>query len=308
MMPSEDEQLDGGPWQEYVDKLLTIHYSRLGGVYQRVPSKGQGDAGLEGFSNCGHGYQCYSDEASLNHKQRTKKQKDKITRDLKKLETNKDFWIETLQGLKLRRWSLVVPSLDDKEVIKHARKKAKELLNKKLPFIAETFEVFVETADAFPAARAEIREPALVSKILRPKPVTEQHVADMEVEEPLFIRNLDFKLSKAAPNADPEESRRDYLKWHLQCSNFLDELHQKFPLHWEAIDQLTTTLIAAIQTKQRSDTTPLPDKLLEVEGDLEKRLKDSAAFLTDAERITLAFGHVARWMGECSLFKGAPHG
>lgn len=306
-MSSDGEQLDGKPWQEYVDSLLNIHYSRLGGVYQRVPAKGQGDAGLEGFSNCGHGYQSYSDEGSLTHKDRTKKQKDKITRDLKKLESNQQFWIDTLQGVKLRRWSLVVPCLDDKEVIQHARKKANELVAKKLQFITDDFQAFVETADAFPIARAEISEPALVSKILSPKPVTDQHVNELEAKEPDFVKNLDYKLTQAAPNDDPKESRLDYLRWHLKCSNYLEDLRQKFPLHWEAIDKLATTLSAAIQTKQRSDTTPAPEKLIKVEEDMEKRLKDSLSFLTDDERMMLAWGHIARWMGECSLFKKAPN-
>lgn len=307
MSSSDSEHFDGKPWQEYVDSLLNIHYARLGGVYQRVPAKGQGDAGLEGFSNCGHGYQCYSDQGTLTHKERTKKQKEKITRDLKKLETNQKFWIDTLQGVKLRRWSLIVPSLDDKDVVQHARMKATEVLKKKLPFIADGFEAYVETADAYPAARAEISEPALVSKILCPKPVTDEHVAALEDKEPDFINNLDYKLAQAAPNDDPKESRRDYLKWHLKCSNFLEELRQKFPLHWETIDNLATTLSAAVQTKQRSDTTPAPQKLISVEEDMERRLKESVTFLTDDERMMLAWGHVARWMGECSLFRRASH-
>ena len=120
-MPPDGERFDGNSWQKYVDSLLNIHYSLLGGVYQCVPAKGGGDAGLEGFSNSGHGYQCYSDEGTLTHKERTKKQKDKITRDLKKLQTNKKFWQDTLQGVKLCRWSLIVPSLDDKDVITHAQ-------------------------------------------------------------------------------------------------------------------------------------------------------------------------------------------
>ncbi len=120
-MPPDGERFDGNSWQKYVDSLLNIHYSLLGGVYQCVPAKGGGDAGLEGFSNSGHGYQCYSDEGTLTHKDRTKKQKDKITRDLKKLQTNKKFWQDTLQGVKLCRWSLIVPSLDDKDVITHAQ-------------------------------------------------------------------------------------------------------------------------------------------------------------------------------------------
>jgi hypothetical protein len=306
-MSSDGSQPDGKPWQEYVDSLLSSHYARLGGVYQHVPAKGQGDAGLEGFSNCGHGYQCYSDEGTLTHNQRTKKQKDKITRDLKKLITNKQFWIDTLQGIKLRRWSLIVPSLDDKDVVQHARKKANQLLKEKLPFIADDFEAYVETAEAFPEARSAISEPALVSKILCPRPVTEEHVSELEDKEPDFVKNLDYKLAQAAPNEDLKESRRDYLRWHLKCSNFLEDLRQKFPSHWETIDKLATTLSAAIQTKQRSDATPAPEKLIKVEEDLERRLKDSVAFLSDDERMMLAWGHVARWMGECSLFKKAPN-
>jgi hypothetical protein len=99
-MSTDGEQHDGNAWQKYVDALLNIHYSRKGGVYQRIPAKGQGDAGIEGFSNCGHAYQSYSDEGTVSHKDRTKKQKIKITTDLKKLETNKQFWLDTRRGLR----------------------------------------------------------------------------------------------------------------------------------------------------------------------------------------------------------------
>jgi len=307
-MSSADEEVSGDPWQEYVDSLLNIHFSLKGGVYQRIPAKGNGDGGLEGFSNCGHGFQAYSDEGTLSHKERTQKQKGKITKDLRKLKTNRKFWEAALQGVKLRRWSLIVPKLDDKAVVAHARKKAAELREAKLPFIADDFEAFVETADAFPQARAQISEPTLVSKSVFAEPVTDDHISDLENDDPDFIRNLDFKLLTAAPGGDPDENRRDYLKWHLECSNFMTDLQRKYPSHWESIDRLATRMSAAIQTKQRSDTTPPPQRLLAVQEDVERRLEKTVGFLTEQERMMLAWGHVAKWMGECSLFKGLSNG
>ena len=91
----------------------------------------------------------------------------------------------------------------------------------KLPFIADNFEGFVETASAFPRAKAVLSEPKLVSKILCPKPVTDGLVAEMEGKQPEFILNLDDKLVRAAPNGDARESRRDLLMCRLRLERDL---------------------------------------------------------------------------------------
>ncbi len=300
-MSSDGQQIDGTDWQQYVDSLLSIHYSRLGHTYQRIPSRTGGDAGLEGFSTCGHAYQAYADQDSKDNEDRTRKQKRKITADLAKLKTNREFWEKTLAGVKLRKWSLVVPNLEDRQVVKHARKKGKELLAANLPFIACDFQACVETPANFPEARANLAEPALVCKVVRGQPVTKEQLDGLARKSPDFITKLDYKLSLTSPGIDATVARRDFLNRHLRCSNYLDDLEDKFPEYWESIEELASATAAAIQTAQMFDNSPPAERLLRVRREFEETLRRAAKFATEKDLVELSWGYVARWLGLCSL-------
>src|SRR5262249_53356038 len=97
-------------WQGYANELLSVHYSLLKCVYQRVPDT-NGDCGLEGVSDSGDGYQSYADQQSKDNDDRVRKQKKKILTDLKKLDQYKAWWSSFLGPTKLRRWVLLVPHL-----------------------------------------------------------------------------------------------------------------------------------------------------------------------------------------------------
>src|SRR4051794_35491340 len=100
-MSSDIPQWNGKTWQVHVNAILTIHHQLNVCTYHSVADKVGGDGGLEGFSSDGHAYQCYCDEASVDTADRANKQKRKVTTDIKKLETYKDFWEEMLQGVRL---------------------------------------------------------------------------------------------------------------------------------------------------------------------------------------------------------------
>src|SRR5262249_40286233 len=144
----------------------------------------------------------YCDQGSKSHAERIAKQKKKITTDLGKLKKNKDFWVQTLQNIKLTRWSLIVPSYDDKEVLTHARVKAASLAKEGLPFLDKSFQGFVETPADFKKARAYLDDPTLVSRCLAPKAVTAEQITELVDKKPNFISNLDRKLPRAILNPD----------------------------------------------------------------------------------------------------------
>jgi hypothetical protein len=305
-MAPDTQHIDGNAWQEYVDSLLSIHYSRLGHKYQRVPARAGGDAGLEGFSTCGNGYQAYADQESKDNLDRTRKQKRKITADLAKLKKNREFWETTLAGIKLHKWSLIVPHLDDREVVQHAREKGKELLAEKLPFVADDFQACVETPANFVEARANLAEPSLVCKIVRGEPVTEEQILGLAKRSPEFITKLEYKLSMTAPGTDITTARSDFLNRHLRCSNYLDDLEEKFPEYWETITELANATAAAIQTSQIFDTSPPAERLMRVRKEFEETLRRTAKFATEKDFVELSWGYVARWMGLCSLSFNEP--
>ncbi len=128
-------QPSGKEWQKAASiSLLFTHCPLRGEVYQEIPDQTHGDGGLEGISTGGDAYQCYSDEKTLSPDQLTKKQKDKIRKDIWKLEENLDFWTDFLQGTKIKRWFLVVPMIANKDVVTYARREAAKLRKKNWRF------------------------------------------------------------------------------------------------------------------------------------------------------------------------------
>lgn len=299
------DEIDGGAWQVYVDQLLILHYQMAGEVYQCIPDEARGDHGLEGFSTVtGHGYQSYSDQGSLNLNERTRKQKRKISNDLKKLEKHSEWWQATLGDCRLTRWTLVVPNLADCDVVQYARTKAADLKAKNLLFIGTEFYGTVCTADQFPKAKALQADPGCVRAALDVPEVTPEQIEAWRASQTQFMQNLDRKIAKLIPSgtANAKNEKKDqYLSWYLKSSNYLEELHNKFPPLWEQIDQLIATTAEAIATDAaivQPDTAKL---LKDVKNDFNEKLKSTAAFANDSERTMLTYGSIAKWLGQCHL-------
>jgi hypothetical protein len=288
-------------WQSYANGLLSTHYNLFRGSYQRIPDLG-GDHGLEGISDCGDAYQCYADQGSKDNDERTRKQKKKIREDLAKLETYKDFWVATLGTRKILRWTLMVPDFDDKEVLKYARKKGRELLAKNLPYIDPSFQVFVKNADDFPSAKLIAREPRL------PKgsgpPVTPDEIEAFKKSNPGFVQRIDEKLRKVLGKQD-DAARGKYLekllRWHLDSSNFVDDLHAKFPPEWEDLHALITRKGESIETENFIVRGPAHQRLAAVRKEFAETLRAEHKFLDEGDRELVSWGTVSKWLGECPL-------
>ncbi|MBT9395062.1 hypothetical protein KLP40_17985 [Hymenobacter sp. NST-14] len=135
--------MKGVEWQDYIEDLLHIKYST---DYQKVPDKTHGDHGIEGFSTDGKAYQCYSADGNDNLYE---KQRDKITQDIKKLIENQKELQKVFGNTIIHYWVLVVPYFNDKGLIKHATKKAQEIRQLSLKFIADDFKIIIATDNSF---------------------------------------------------------------------------------------------------------------------------------------------------------------
>jgi len=123
--------------------------------YVHIPAT-PGDYGLEGFTKTtGCGYQCYCPDRVYPTKVLYEKQRDKITMDLKKLQTNEADLLKILGTTKLRRWHLVTPSIAHNDLIKHAQTKEDEVRNWNLSIITPDFQVLIHDADHY---ATEIRD------------------------------------------------------------------------------------------------------------------------------------------------------
>lgn len=297
----DERQWGEAEWEDYVDNLLSTHYSIFGGSYQRVKDLG-GDCGLEGFTDTGEAFQSYADQDSKDNKARTKKQKKKITDDLNKLEEFKEFWIDIFGSRKIKRWTLMVPYHHDKQVMRHAKKEARRIVALGLPFIDDSFTVDVKSDEDYPVAKANIRTPR--GPKIPTRKVSDEMVVEFEVQNPDFITNIDAKLRKVYPNATGDEIvklRKDWLRWHLRSSDYLDGLFSKVPEFWEEIQVIVDTTAEAIQTEGPMDGSAPSARLKETRDTFEQTLSDETTFLDYRERQYVSFGTIAKWLGECPL-------
>jgi len=134
-------------WQEFALQLVQRRHSAQN--VQQVPEKVQGDAGIEYFSTDGCMYQSYAPQETADVAKAASAMKRKASRDLKKLEKNKDTVSNILGGIKISRWILLCPFLDNKEVIASVRSEGDELKSKNLPFLANDFRAMVQSQDDF---------------------------------------------------------------------------------------------------------------------------------------------------------------
>lgn len=288
-------------WQQYVNELLATHHSLRKEKYQRIPDR-NGDHGLEGVTSTGVGYQAYSDQNTKDDNDRIEKQKKKIYGDLKKLETYNDFWEDFFGDNQLHRWHLVVPNFPDKEVVRYAKTRARELKKKGLKFIADDFDAWVDTNQDYPEALLMVRSPHLPRR--DPSSVGDGDVQQFCIDNPAFVQKMDEKIAKVLGDKLPEERlryREKLLQWHLDASNYNDDLQADFQPQWEELEELIKTTGDSIETEGALDDSPARARLKNTRTEFEAALEEQLPFMEKSDRQAVSWGTVARWLGECPL-------
>lgn len=149
---------DGNSWERLCQLVFKRKFSEDG--YINIPAT-PGDYGLEGFTkSTGCGYQCYCPDKAYPTKILYQKQRDKITTDLRKLQTNIVDLEKLLGPTKLRRWHLVTPTISHNDLLKHAQTKEAEVRGWGLSILEPDFQVLVHDGDHY---AAEIQEMLLAT-------------------------------------------------------------------------------------------------------------------------------------------------
>lgn len=146
MYRTKYKEFDGNSWEEFCQQCLKIKYKE---DYQEIPAFFNGDLGIEGFTRDGLVFQCYCPSENYEQKELYEHQRAKITKDLKKLETNKKALKETLDKVKIKKWIFLTPEYKNKELLSHCMTKKNEILKTKLEILDEDFDVLIQTIDFF---------------------------------------------------------------------------------------------------------------------------------------------------------------
>lgn len=290
---------DGNEWQAHALRLVQVRHGAQN--VQIVPDKVRGDAGLEFFTLDGCLYQCYAPEEVADVRKAASGMKAKASRDLKKLEKNKTVIASLLQSIKAKRWILLCPFLDDKQVIVFVRKLAEKLKLEQLEFLAEDFEALVHSQEDFTAEIKVLRLRSLGPLVKAPAPTPDDVQAASEGILGLRLRE---KLQRAFP-AESSEQRHNridaYIRSLLARDNTLEALRVDHPILWErskcCLDTEERRLVA-LGALQAQPTAQLAESLQRIEQSLKQDLPEdlSAAKLTE-----ISLGTVADWLIRCPL-------
>lgn len=288
---------DGDEWQSFAHQLVQYRHGHEN--IQCVPDKVGGDAGIEFIYIGGTLYQCYAPE-TVDAAKAALAQKAKATKDLQKLINYKDKLIPLLNGLVIDRWILLCPFLDNKDVVRHVREKARALRAAGLPYIATTFEGLVHSQEDFASEIGLLRQQSKM-----PLKINIHSTVDVSnMQNSVLGKNIDAKLTrgfKTFDTADKIARRRDtYIGGHLRRENALDDLKKNHPALWERSVQCLAAEEERLAAVGATATLP-GDQLKESLDRIEQALKADLPDMPGAFATTVAIGTVGDWLMRCPL-------
>lgn len=295
---------DGKTWENLCQMIFKRKYEKES--YQKMPAS-PGDFGLEGFTlSGGLAFQCYCPEKHYDRKELYEKQRDKITDDLNKLRDFEADISARLGETKICKWIFVTPEFDKNELIRHARKKEKEIRNWKLGCLTDDFTVLLYDADDYALEirdfQSALGEVMYFSDILslvelnKPKEVYEKNI----------VRKNKLRL-KEFENNDSYERKLARLNdlnidQFLSCDPYLKSIESTSPAFYMKLLRVITEFESTIKEETITwfgDPQDLTEKLRKLL--IERIINDLKpnSNITMASKISEKM--FARWLAVCEL-------
>jgi len=297
-MHANTEYWDGNDWEEHVLRLLQDMHGPEN--IQPVPAKHKGDCGIDYFCvSKSIVYQCYACEEPVDVQTRAEKQRDKITADIGKFCDPTKGAAQVLTTHRVKRWILVVPCHDSREVVAHANKKSDEVRLKSLAHADADFQILVHDLAMFDpdsiarrnAVRARIR-PVFAA-------VTSEEIADFNRADSSLEGNLRRKLSARISDAgEMDDAVIEALRASMESGNAIEALRQIVPEAYEQIERLKSERLRRLRGGAGRNSG---DRLDAEINDLKAKLIEAVPNLDPGVAETVCFGSVSEWLMRCPL-------
>ncbi len=291
---------DGDAWQAHIATLLGLRYPP--GSYQPIPDRARGDYGLEGYSGDGTAFQCYAAEEPLSVEDLTQKQRDKITRDIKKLCDNSEQLAAILGNIRIQIWVLMVPRFDDKQLLAHGQKKAAEVRAKKLPIVTSDFRIAVQDDSMFGVQKAAMMNGALSKLHLEVPEALASEISVWATGNSELVKVLDKKLTKLGKPSEVHDAlKAQMVKHFLEGQNALQFLHANYPHVAEEVLRCKQAKEKALVTESLLSSVVPETRLRQTLEDYRTRLAAEVAGVTNTTAEILAHEAAADWLLRCPL-------
>jgi hypothetical protein len=296
-------RLSGEEWQTWATRLVKMHYGPA--EYQKVPDNQKGDAGIEGFAiRLGHAYQMYGPEEPLTTDERYRKHRTKMSDDLRKFVKNQNTLSEIFGKIKVRRWILLVPHFDSKEIIKHATKKTEDVLAANLPYVdSQEFRVVVMDEDEFSIERESLLNANLALVSIGTDDISASALIDWAHKHDDLVQTLDRKILRI-PTLRNDDARREFrnliIRHFLEGQNTLEEL-RKYPTAYENIRIAKGERERYLATEVMLASGLPHEILVEALGEIEQTVRGQVRQVSDGTVKAVAWEAVSDWLIRCPL-------
>lgn len=300
------QQWDPDDWESFALSLLQARHGILN--IQKVPATHHGDFGIDFYCTSDSViYQCFAVEEPIDVITRAKRQKIKITTDLTKVVDGAAEVSKLFLGASVKKWILLVPLHDSKDVNLHCAKKTKETRALNLPHLNAAFEVCVHDQGSFPGAALTAAMSALTRVSLSVQAPTQQELDAWQAGSPNLLANATKKLSKRTSPGGVQDAVVSGVELFLKGNALVDALRTSAP-------DLHEKVVAAISTRSKRlgfvgpQGGPAANNIMNAELDtLINAIKDAAPTLSHANAEDIALGTLSEWIMRCPL-DFPPHG
>lgn len=287
-------------WESFAQSLLQGRHGILN--LHKVPAAHVGDLGIDYY--CVSDlviYQCYAVEEPIDIATRAERQKNKITTDLKKLIDGATEVAKLLLAKPLKKWVLLVPLHNSKDVNLHCAKKTADLRGLNLPLLDPEFEVCVHDQGQFPGKALQDAIASLSSLSLSVATPTQEELASWEAGSPDLLANATVKLAKRVGSGQVGAAVGEAVEAFLRGNAMIDALRSNAP-------DLHEKVAAAIQYRARllnfagPQGGPMPGGILHTElENLTTAIKQSVPSLSQGNAQEIALGAISEWIMRCPL-------
>jgi len=301
-MPGQEWGDGPEEWQERIILLLKRRYGATG--FQEIPDRDRGDYGLEGFARAGSAYQCYAAKEPISTNELHAKQRNKITKDLNKFKDNKDDLIKIFGPTKISRWVLVVPRWESKDLLKHAEKKAEEIRNANLPYVADGFCVHIATEDYFAVERQLLLGVGVVRIRVDPDELETAIAEDWSEENDELVKTLDRKIGILNPSLNKNSQlqlRGDFIRHYIEGENVLEKLHSEYSDLYVEVKRLKNNREKFLGTFSLIPTGTPAETFNRALSEFKSEITDEMKGLYNSTIDTLCHGVVSDWLLNCRL-------
>lgn len=287
-------------WETFCLSLLQDRHGALN--IHKIPASHLGDFGLDYYCpSDAVAYQCYAVEEPIDIATRALRQKKKITTDLAKVVKYQDEIQKLFMGTSIRRWILLAPLHDSKEVNLHCSKKTGDMRKAGCPALDAAFEVGIHDQSHFPdeTVAAGLSNIARVSLSV-PMP-TDDELTVWKAGSTQLLANATHKLNKRATSVQIEEVVADTTRFFLQGSALLEALRNGSP-------DLHDRILSAINSRAQrlgfvgpQAGTPAGVILGSELDTMVETLRKVAPTLSNENAEQIAYGAISEWIMRCPL-------